>query len=288
MKVLVTGASGQLGGALLASAPDGLEVVGCSRQELDIADHALVDKVFAQAGVQAVINAAAFTDVEAAELHPQEAYRVNADGVGLLAQACARQRARLLHVSTDFVFDGRKSTPYLPEDTPQPLCVYGASKLEGERRAQAALGGDACIVRSSWVYGDGRACFVTRMLQLMRGGGAVRVVLDQIGAPTWSRSLAESLWRILESSLTGIQHWCDSGVASRYDFAVAIAEEALAAGRLHSPPEIIPIRSAQYPARARRPAYAVLDKAATEAALGTRAQHWRTSLRAMLQSMTPE
>jgi dTDP-4-dehydrorhamnose reductase len=288
VRVLVTGASGQLGRALLTSAPAHFQVTGCSRQQLDIADAVLVEKAFASLRLQAVINAAAFTDVEAAELHPVEAYRANAEAVDLLAQACARHGARLVHVSTDFVFDGRKPTPYLPEDTPVPLSVYGASKLEGERRAQAALGGRACIVRSSWVYGGGRACFVTRMLELMRGNAAVRVVLDQVGAPTWSRSLAEALWKVLEAGICGIHHWCDSGVASRYDFAVAIAEEALAAGRLQSLPDVVPISSAQYPTRARRPAYAVLDKTSTEAALGSRAHHWRASLRAMLQSVAPE
>ncbi|HZF25841.1 MAG TPA: dTDP-4-dehydrorhamnose reductase [Steroidobacteraceae bacterium] len=288
MRVLVTGAAGQLGRALLRSAPPQFQVTGCSRQQLDIADAALIERLFASTLPQAVINAAAYTNVEAAESHRNEAYRANAEGVDRLAQACARHGARLVHVSTDFVFDGRKSTPYLPEDVPEPLSVYGASKLEGEHRAQAALGERACIVRSSWLYGEGSSCFVTRMLQLMRGNVAVRVVLDQVGAPTWSRSLAGALWKVVELGLGGIHHWCDSGLASRYDFAVAIAEEALAVQRLQAPPEIIPISSAQYPTRARRPAYAVLDKSSTEAACGARALHWRASLRAMLQSMVPE
>lgn len=285
MKVLLTGASGQLGRALLASAPAGIEVAARSRAQLDIADAGALAKAFAQVEPQVVLNAAAYTDVDAAESDPVAASRCNADGVARLAQACARQAARLIHVSTDFVFDGDKSLPYLPQDAPHPVNVYGESKLRGERSALAELGGRACIVRSSWLYGAGSTNFVTRMLELMRTRTELRVVMDQIGAPTWTGSLAPVLWRMAGGELSDIHHWCDSGVASRYDFAVAIAEEAVAAGLLTSLPSIIPITSANYPMPARRPAYAVLDKRSTENALALRAPHWRSSLRHMLREL---
>lgn len=283
MRVLLTGASGQLGRALSATAPPGIELTARSRAQLDIADADAIAQAFAHVQPHVVLNAAAYTDVDGAESDTAAALRTNAEGVARLAQACARQAARLIHVSTDFVFDGSKSLPYLPQDLPHPINAYGESKLQGERRAIAELGERACIVRTSWLYGADSANFVTGMLARMKAGTELRVVLDQVGAPTWTGSLAPVLWRVVAGELSGIHHWCDSGVASRYDFAVAIAEEASAAGLLDTPPDIVAIFSTDYPMRARRPAYVVLDKRSTETALALRARHWRSSLRQMLE-----
>lgn len=283
MKALITGSGGQLGRALLMTAPPGIEVVGLSHADLDIADSHAVGHVFSEIRPDTVINAAAFTDVDGAEAHPEIARRSNTDGPAILAAACAERRARLLHISTDFVFDGRSAQPYLPDDRPVPLGIYGASKLAGELRVQAALGASACVVRTSWLYGRDGSNFVLRMLELMRTRKELRVVLDQVGAPTWTQSLAPVTWQLALSSVSGIYHWCDSGLTSRYDFAVAISEEAAPLGLLGSIPAIIPITAADYPMRAKRPPYSVLDKRATEAALGRRAEHWRVNLRDMLR-----
>lgn len=285
MKALVTGAGGQLGRALLATAPASVEVAEFSHARLDIADARAVGRALAEIRPDAVINTAAFTDVDGAEDRPEIARRCNADGPAILAAACAERRTRLVHVSTDFVFDGHATRPYLPDDPPAPLGVYGASKHEGELRVQATPGANACIVRTSWLYGAGGNNFVLRMLELMRTRTELRVVLDQVGAPTWTHSLAPVAWELARSAQVGLHHWCDSGLTSRYDLAVAIGEEATALGLLGSTPEIIPTTTAEYATRARRPAYSVLDKRATEAALGRRAEHWRVNLRHMLRSL---
>jgi len=285
MNVLITGASGQLGRALVATAPTTAHVTARSHAQLDIGDVDAIERAFDSTQPDVVINAGAYTDVDAAETEPAAATACNTDGVRQIAVACERAGARLVHVSTDFVFDGQKSRPYLPDDPPAPLNRYGISKREGEKLAVAALGDQVCIVRTSWLYSSGGSSFVTRMLRMMREHDQLRFVSDQVGAPTWAGSLAPALWRAAEIQLPGVHHWCDSGVASRYDFAVAIAEEALAVGLLSAMPEIMPITSDEFPSRVRRPNYSVLDKTATEAALGMRACHWRESLRRMLQAM---
>jgi dTDP-4-dehydrorhamnose reductase len=244
-----------------------------------------VDRAFEAAQPDVVINTAAYTDVDSAETDPGAAMACNAEGVRHLAVACERAGAYLVHVSTDYVFDGQKSRPYLPDDPPAPLNCYGISKREGEKIAVAVLGDQACIVRTSWLYSAGGSSFVTRVLRLMRERDQLRFVSDQVGAPTWAGSLAPALWRAAQIRPPGVHHWCDSGVASRYDFAVAIVEEAMAAGLLSGMTEVLPITSEEFPCRARRPTYSVLDKTATETALGLRACHWRESLRRMLRAM---
>ena len=283
MKVIVTGAAGQLGRALLAAAPAGVEVLARARAELDVADADAVAALVRQTQPSAIINTAAYTNVDRAEDEPAEAARVNTQGARVLASACREHGARLVHVSTDFVFDGARGVPYAAGDAARPLGVYGLTKLDGEREVRAILGRRACVVRTSWLYGSGAANFVSRILQALRKGAPLRVVVDQVGAPTWTGSLAPALWQALARELEGVHHWCDSGVASRYDFAVAIAEEAAATGLLPAAPAIEAIAAAQYPLRAPRPAYSVLDKRATEAALGLRAEHWRVNLRRMLR-----
>lgn len=285
MKALITGAGGQLGRALLATAPARVNVLSANHAKLDIADAEAVTRAMAEIRPDAVINAAAFTDVDGAEERPELARRCNAEGPANLAAACLQRRAHLVHVSTDFVFDGGAAHPYLPDDRPAPISVYGSTKLEGELRVRAAMGAGACILRTSWLYGAGGRNFVLRMLELMRARKELRVVLDQVGAPTWTESLAPVAWELALRSLGGVHHWCDSGLTSRFDFAVAIAEEAAALGMLAAIPAIVPVTAGEFATRASRPAYSVLDKRATEAALGRRAEHWRANLRRMLRSM---
>jgi len=281
VRVLVTGAGGQLGRALAAAAPRGEVVKACTHAELDIAQEAAVRAVFADFTPELVINAAAYNAVDDAERDPAGAARVNTAGPRALAAACRAAGAWLTHVSTDFVFDGRQGHPYDASAAPNPLSVYGRSKLEGETAVARELPGRSAVVRTSWLYSAGGG-FATRMLTLMRAKPELEVVSDQVGAPTHAAGLAGVLWALSARRAAGLWHWSDSGVASRYDFAVAIAEEAVRFGLLPVAPLIVPIASADYPAAAARPAYSVLDKRATEKLLGVTAPHWRIALRATL------
>jgi dTDP-4-dehydrorhamnose reductase len=282
--VLITGAGGQLGRALAAAAPKGASLRTLTRAELDIADAGAVASAFAAFAPELVINAAAFTRVDEAEGAPQEAARANTLGPGVLAAACRTSSAWLMHVSTDFVFDGRQGSPYDTAAPPNPLSVYGRTKLAGEAAVLRELAGDAAVVRASWLYSAGGG-FAARMLALMRSRPQLRVVSDQVGAPTHAAGLAGTLWALGTRRAAGLWHWCDSGVASWYDFAVAIAEDALLLKLLPAAPPIVPIGAADYPTRAARPSYSVLDKRATERVLGVAAPHWRSALRATLATL---
>ena len=286
-KVLITGAGGQVGRALLAAAPSHWQVCGATHAELDIADRVQVAERLAEVSPALVINAAAYTAVDQAEAEPECAHRGNAEGPANLAECAVQQGGiRLIHLSTDFVFDGRSSTPYKPSDPTGPLSVYGATKLAGE---QAVLRANVAniVLRTAWVYAAQGQNFLKTMLRVMKERGAVRVVADQVGSPTAAQSLADVLWRFADRpALQGVFHWTDAGVASWYDFAVAIAEEAQVRGLLAPGVTVEPIATAEYPTRAQRPAFSVLDKIATLDALGIRAVHWRDRLRQVLEELS--
>jgi len=282
MKVLVTGANGQVGRALLRARPSDVEFVGLTHHELDIADDQVVAACLRQHRPGVIVNAAAYTAVDRAESEPDLAARVNAQGPANLAKMARSIGARLLQLSTDFVFDGLSSRPYQPDSAAHPLSVYGRTKLDGEHAVRALLPDRSVVLRTAWVYAPEGRNFVQTMLRLMRKNGAVRVVCDQIGSPTAARSVAEVLWRIIaRNELTGTHHWSDAGVASWFDFAVAIAEEAFAVHLLPEEPTVTPIRTEEYPTPARRPAYSVLDKVSL-ADLGVDTVHWRKVLRSAL------
>ncbi len=286
MRAIVTGAGGQLGRELVRSAPPEVELHALSRRELDLADPRGVERTIAELAPDLVVNAAAYTAVDRAEAEPERAFEVNADGVGRLAAAATRRGARLLHVSTDFVFGGERPVPFAPEDEPAPRSVYGDSKRRGEVLALEATEGAALVVRTSWLYSRFGRNFVKTMLALMGDRPRVEVVEDQVGSPTWARGAAEALWRAAaRPALRGVLHWSDAGVASWYDFAVAIQEEAAALGLLRRPVEVHPIRSEDFPTAARRPRYSVLDCRSSRAALGLEPRHWRHGLRAMLAEL---
>lgn len=280
MKVLITGARGQLGTALQRVAPNGAEVTAVDGNALDVADRAAVDAMFARIRPVLVMNAAAYTAVDRAEGEPALAEAVNATAVGHLAAATRAAGARLVHVSTDYVFDGRAGTPYTPASATAPLSVYGRTKRAGEVLA----GEDALIVRTARVYGATGDNFVRTMLRLMAERPEVRVVADQISTPTYAPGLAAALWALAEQGATGIFHHTDSGSASWYDFAVAIAEEARIVGLLTGAVTVTPIAAADFPTPARRPHYSVLDKSATTARIGV-APHWRSNLRVLLNTI---
>jgi dTDP-4-dehydrorhamnose reductase len=280
VKVLIAGAGGQVGRALQATAPEWAEVTALERRELDITDTASVRRAIETTAPEVVINAAAYTAVDRAESDEEHAFRVNGAGVAALAQVCAERSARLVHLSTDYVFDGEQSRPYRIDDKPSPRSVYGRSKLAGE---DAALGYQRNLVlRSAWIYGHDGRNFVTSMLRLLAERDEVRVVADQRGTPTHARSLAAAIWTLTRRDAHGLLHFTDAGEASWYDFAVAIQQEALTLGLIEREVPIRPIATAQYPTPAERPAYSVLDCSACWALLGKPARDWRVELRDML------
>jgi dTDP-4-dehydrorhamnose reductase len=282
VKVLIAGAGGQVGRALVDSAPTPIEVVKCSHQNLDVADERVVLSCIRLHAPDVIVNAAAYTAVDRAESEPELARRVNSDGPRYLALAAREVGARLVQVSTDFVFDGASPIPYPPEAPTNPLNVYGATKRAGEQAVLEVLPERSVVLRTSWLYAAQGSNFVLTMLRLMRANGAVRVVADQVGTPTAARSVAQAIWKITERpSVTGIHHWSDAGVASWYDFAVAIADIGEPLGLLASTVTVTPISTEEYPTAARRPRYTVLDKRSL-AVLGIAPVHWRRQLQGVL------
>jgi len=275
---------GQIARAVIAAAPRHHQVVSRAHAELDIVDEQAVARTLAEIKADWIVNAAAYTAVDLAEDQPAQAFAVNDAAVAFLAHASARAGCRLLHLSTDFVFDGNSSRAYLPTDQTNPLSVYGASKAGGERHVLAGASG--IVLRTSWVYAAQGKNFVLTMLRLMREKAQISVVCDQIGVPTWAASAAAAIWGLIDASApAGLYHWTDLGVASWYDFAVAIHDEALDRGVLSRATNILPVSSSGYPTRARRPAFSVLDTASTRAVIQVPGRHWRHNLRTMLDEL---
>ena len=285
MRAIITGGGGQLATELVQSIPTGWSVSCLTRNDLDITDTDTVAAAVDRLAPDLIINAAAHTAVDRAESEADLAFAINRDGAANLARCATRRGVKLVHVSTDFVFDGHASRPYLPGDTAGPLGVYGASKHAGEI-AVAQYAPNALIVRTAWVYAAHGRNFLTTMLRLMGKEEEVRVVSDQIGTPTSAKTLARALWELAQSPATGILHFTDAGVASWYDFAQAIAEESFASGVLKTMPRVTPIKATDYPTPAPRPGFSVLDKSETWALLGKPPVHWRAALREVLVPMS--
>lgn len=283
MKVLVLG-GGQIASAVGASAPQQHEVTSLARSALDITDSAAVTRTFSAIKPDWVINAAAYTAVDRAEDEPAQARKVNEAAVATIVEAAGREGSRLLHLSTDFVFDGKSARAYLPTDSTNPLSVYGTTKLAGERHVIQSRSN--LVLRTSWVYASQGRNFVATMLNLMKEREQVSIVCDQIGSPTWAASAANAIWGLIAARPEGgVYHWTDLGVASWYDFAVAIHDEALARGLLTHAIAVLPIPSSHYPTRARRPAFSVLDTTSTRTLIKSTGCHWRHNLRKMMDEI---
>ncbi|MBI5971173.1 MAG: dTDP-4-dehydrorhamnose reductase [Deltaproteobacteria bacterium] len=289
-KVLVTGSKGQLGldmtGMLKA---DGLDVKSYDLPELDITNAAKVAEVVSGYRPDIIINCAAYTQVDKAESDEKRAYAVNRDGAANLAAAAEGINAILLHISTDFVFDGRKASPYNETDEPNPLSVYGASKLAGEQ-AIMDRHDKHIIIRTSWLYSTRGQNFVKTMLKLAFERDTLRVVYDQVGSPTWSADLAQAILKMIKgmmgaSSPYGIFHYANEGVASWYDFAVAIVEAARKNGIKLKCRNVEAILTGEYPLPAKRPSYSVLDKSKIKSSYGLVIPHWGLSLNIMLDEI---
>lgn len=298
MKVLVTGKNGQLGNELAKLCPANVELELFSSKELDITNMAALNEVLITHSPDVVINTAAYTAVDKAETETEQAYAVNEQGAANLATVCKTIGAKLIHVSTDFVFDGTKTTPYEANDITNPLSVYGASKLAGEQAINNVLGSQAIIVRTAWVYSVFGNNFVKSMLNLMQQKEHLGIVADQIGTPTWAKGLAKMIWALVaqstlekginstqNSNKAAILNWTDAGVASWYDFAVAIQELAIEKGLLSKAIPIRPIPATSYPTPAKRPAFSVLNKAQAEQVSGVQTTHWRSQLSDMLDEL---
>ncbi|WP_252258987.1 dTDP-4-dehydrorhamnose reductase [Erythrobacter aurantius] len=279
MKVLITGAGGQLGSALQRTAPAHADINAIDVDDVDLTDEAMLRARLVVEAPEVIINAAAYTAVDKAEADEDLARAINADAVAVMVEAMAEQGGKLVHVSTDFVFDGTSSRAYRPDDARDPISAYGRTKAAGEDHLRDC----DLLVRTAWVYAAGGGNFVRTMIRLMKEREELGIVADQIGSPTWATGLAQTIWGLLDKGANGTFHHSDAGVASWYDFAVAIAEEAHALGLIDRIPRINPITTADYPTPAQRPAFSLLDCRETRALLGSAPVHWRTNLRTMLK-----
>ena len=287
-QILLIGSSGQLGRELQQTLPSDA-LVSVARDTLDLSQPDRIRQLILEIHPHVIINAAAYTAVDKAETETELAYAINAIAPAIMAKAANHIGATLIHISTDYVFNGRKGTFYQEDDDPNPLNVYGASKLAGEENIRQGCDRHL-ILRTSWVYGvHGKGNFVKTMLRVGADRPEVRVVADQVGTPTSARSIAEVITQLIPSletsEATGTYHFTQSGVASWYDFAVAIFEEAR---RLNFPLEVervIPIATADYPTPAQRPLYSVLSTQKLSTWMATSFPHWRQELRQMLRDL---
>lgn len=283
MKLLVTGVTGQLGSDLVATLKgQDHEVIAADEERMNFLQPQQAAAMVRAEQPDWVINCAAYTQVDKAESEPQAAFTINRDAPAHLAQAVADYGGRFLQVSTDFVFDGSQARPYTEQDAPNPLGVYGQSKLEGERAVLDALP-DAVILRTAWVYGVHGHNFVKTMLRLAGEGKPLRVVSDQVGTPTWTRDIVMAITALLEQQAAGTFHFTAAGETSWQGFANAIFEEAVAAGIELKTTRAEPIPTTEYPTAATRPAYSVLDTDKIGPYLPVPIPGWRDSLKKMLQ-----
>jgi dTDP-4-dehydrorhamnose reductase len=286
--IVLTGAGGQLGNTLAQLWPQSvlskdLQLLALASAELDICNSDAIASALAPHDVAVVINAAAYTAVDKAEEEVDRAYAVNETGAANLAQCCQAKGARMIQVSTDFVFDGQANSPYKADANTGPLGVYGASKLAGEQAVLNCLGEQAVVLRTSWLYSPFNSNFVLTMLRLMREKEQLAVVDDQIGSPTSTFSLADCILAFAgRPDLNGVYHCCDGAEISWCDFAREIQARALKLGLLEREIPIAAIPASDYPTPARRPAYSVLDISATLADLDLPRPDWQQNLQKVL------
>lgn len=280
LTILLTGAAGQLGTELTPALSRHGDVVGTDREQLDLADPDAIVGAVRGLKPDLIVNAGAYTAVDRAETETELAHAVNARAPAILAEEAKRLSAVLVHYSTDYVFDGTRTTPYAEQDAPRPLNVYGASKLEGEQ-AIAAIGAHALVLRTSWVYGRHGKNFLLTIQRLAAERDEIRIVADQVGVPNWARALADATARLVGMGLpglaerSGLYHFSSTGAASWFDFARAIVGDVSRA-------RIVPITTADYPTPARRPAHGILGTERFRSAFGFGLPDWRDALRACL------
>jgi len=284
MKIVIIGNSGQLSYELVRIL--GEDTVCLGPEDTDITKFDVVSETLAHLAPDVIINAAAYTAVDKAEEEQDLCHAINATAVENLAKYCKQANAFLVHVSTDYVFNGHKGSPYLPNDPIEPQGAYGKTKADGEKALLDILPEASCLIRTAWVYSAHGNNFVKTMLKLMADKPQLTVIDDQIGTPTWAKGLADACVSAAKNKTVGVYHWTDEGVASWYDFALAIQELGLEKGLLESAIPVLPIPSSQYPTPAKRPHYSVLDKTSAREAFATcNPTHWRKQLSAMMDEL---
>ena len=286
--ILLIGSNGQVGKELQQILQPYGDLIAVTRPTVDLAQPDTLRSVIRENHPQIIINAAAYTAVDKAESEPDLAKTINGTAPRIIAEEAEKSGAFLIHISTDYVFDGNSSRPYQETDSTNPLSVYGETKLVGEQAIQNSCA-HHFILRTAWVYGTfGKSNFVKTMLRLGAEREEIRVVADQIGSPTWAKDIAGAIARILPQStpeISGIYHYTNSGVASWYDFAITIFEEAQHLGIPLKVQRIIPITTSEYPTPARRPSYSVLSCTKISTVSENHPPHWRQALRQMLKEL---
>lgn len=267
MRILLTGAGGQLGHDLQDTLTDH-DLRAYDHVALDVSDRAAVLRSVEHVRPDWVINAAAYNDVDGAETALETAFAVNAAGPGYLAEAAGGVGASIVHISTDYVFDGTKGAPYTEDDAPNPLSVYAKSKYEGERRVMKS-GASACVLRTAWLYGRHGRNFVKTILAAAAKGGPLKVVADQVGSPTATADLAEAIAQLIQTSARGLFHVANAGSCSRFEFAEAIVQSRV---------QVVPITTADAPRPARRPANSALASVRWQPAGQTPLRPWHEAL----------
>ncbi len=295
MKVLITGADGQLGQALISSIPKDLrnnnvEVIATTRKELDLSQPRDCKAKIHKLKPDWLLNSGAYTKVDEAESESKLAMTVNGETPRAFAEALRTTGGQMLQLSTDFVFNGEQGNPYQPQHSRQPLNVYGHSKAAGEKAVEEVLGptNQGTILRTSWLMGPVGHNFALNLLDLHKAKDELRIVADQVASPTSSITLSTACWQLIKLHQKGIStpsllHWCDSGVASWYDVAVAIGEIGKKIGLIENPARVIPITTNEFPRPAKRPKYSILECSSSRLALQLEPVYWRTALEHVLK-----
>ena len=281
-KLVVIGKSGQLAWEIARLVPEA-DCLG--REDIDITSSADIAAKLDKIKPDAVINASAYTAVDKAESDEDNAYLLNQTAVANLAKYCRSHNVFFVHVSTDYVFNGEKGSPYTVDDAIEPQGMYGKTKAAGEAEVTSVLPDASAILRTSWVYSSHGNNFVKTMLRLMAEKPQLGVIDDQIGSPTWAKGLARACVEAASQRTAGIYHWSDEGVCSWYDFAIAIQQLGLEKGLLEQAVPVKPIPSSAYPTPAKRPHYSVLDKTLTRETFTSPLNHWREQLSAMMDEL---
>ncbi len=284
MNALIIGKHGQLAQTLMLCAPVNIKPIALGRNEIDLSSVSTIQSVITQHRIDLIINTAAYTDVEQAETKISDAFYLNEKAVNNLAVASNNTQIKLVHLSTDYLFDGAQTTPYTTRDTANPLNVYGASKLGGERVIRQLNNSKFTIIRSSWLYSALGDNFVLTMLKLMREKASLHVIDDQFSSPTSAVELAKFIWNItLKDTTAPIYHWSDKGKVSWFEFAEEIQDIAFKLGKLARKIPIKPISSSEYGSKALRPSNSQLDISQSQAIL--RAKPWQQNLEAVIKSL---
>ena len=281
-KLVVIGKSGQLAWEIARLVP---EAMCLGRDDIDITSGEDIAAKLGLINPDAVINASAYTAVDKAESDEENAYLLNQTAVANLAKYCKSNNVFFVHVSTDYVFNGEKGSPYTVDDAIEPQGMYGKTKAAGEAEVTSVLPAASAILRTSWVYSSHGNNFVKTMLRLMAEKPQLGVIDDQIGSPTWAKGLARACVEAASHRTAGVYHWSDEGVCSWYDFAIAIQQLGLERGLLEQAVPVKPIPSSAYPTPAKRPHYSVLDKTLTRETFTSPLNHWREQLSAMMDEL---